>query len=267
LKVNNRYDDFLDLLTQKGRLDLSEICEYFGISDSTARRLCIAAEKNGEGIRVYGGGLRSLKALSAQTEYSFENKTTEHIAEKMAIGYYASRLVNSNEVIYISSGTTTQQCMHYLSKRLSCGEIRNVTVMTNSLLNIEMAADSLTVISTGGRFRRSRRDFAGPVAETAISYAHFSKCFIGVDGIELPDGIIASDVDTAKLDRLAASRSDAAFILADYSKFTSNSYICYQPFSPKNIIITDWNISESYAKLAAEQGISLKIVDSEDKPQ
>ncbi len=261
MKMNNRYQDFLALLMQKGKLELPEICEYFGVSDSTARRLCIEAEKSGEGVRIYGGGLQSLKALSAQMEYSFENKTAEHIDEKMDIGYYASNLVESNEVIYVSSGTTTQQFMFYLSKKVNSGEIRNVSVMTNSLLFVEMSSDKLPVILTGGKYRSGRRDFAGEVAEISIRGAHFSKSFIGTDGVELPYGLIASDTDTANLDSLAASRSDAIFILADSSKFISKSYICYQPFLPKNIVVTDSGVSETFANLAADNGISLKIVE------
>mgnify|MGYP001425910281 CR=1 FL=1 len=264
--MSNRYQEFLNLLIQKGRLNLKEICDYFDVSDSTARRLCIEAEKDGEGIRIYGGGIQSLKALSFQGEYSFESKTLQNIREKKAIAYYASKLVESNEVIYISSGTTTGQFMSYLSKRVSNGEIHNVTVMTNSLVNVEMAANSLPVILTGGKFRSKRRDFAGQIAEAAVSNAHFSKCFIGVDGIELPNGLISSDTDTDNLDRLATSRSDVVFILADYTKFTSKSYICYQPFLQKHIIVTDSNLSESYAKLASENGISLILVDIDNAP-
>ncbi len=260
MKASERYQDFLELLAQKGRLDLGEICEHFSVSDSTARRLCIEAEKKGKGIRIYGGGIQSLKILAAQVEYSFENKTEEHMAEKAVIGRYASSLVESNEVIYVSSGTTTQQFMLHLAKRIENGELSNVSVMTNSFSFVEMASDRFSVILTGGRYRRGRRDFAGEVAEASLQGAHFSKCFIGIDGVELPRGTVASDADTVNLDRIAVACSDAAFILADYSKFISRSYIRCQPLLPKHIIITDSGVSETFAQLAADSGISLKIV-------
>lgn len=263
-KISQRYIEFAALLEEAGKLELQEIQARFGVSESTARRMCIEAERDGLGIRVQGGGLQSLRHVPSHPEYSYEVQTVEHVPEKAAIGKYASSLVESNEIIFVSGGTTTQQFMKNLVRRLADGEIENVTIMTNSLLIIEMAEDFMPVILTGGQFRKRRRDVAGHISESAIRGARFDRSYIGVDGVELTDGLIASDNETGNMDRLVTARSDKVYILADHSKFTSKSYISYEHFFPKHIIITDSLLDSYYINLAKEVGVSLQLVDVDE---
>lgn len=259
-KIERRYSEFTAFLEKSGRLDLPEIQKKFGVSASTARRLCITAEKNGLGVRTYGGGLQSLKRVGNQQEYLFEYRNSENIPEKSAIGKYASRIVESGDILFVTGGTTTYQFILHLAKRLAASEIEDVTIMTNSLLNVELAEDYMPIIITGGQFRKQRRDVAGYVSEAVIRGAQFNRSFIGVDGVELTDGLIASDNDTGSMDRLVTSRSEKVYILADHSKFTAKSYISYERFLPNHIVITDSHIGERYIKLAAERHIALEVV-------
>ena len=98
-KISQRYIEFAALLEEAGKLELQEIQARFGVSESTARRMCIEAERDGLGIRVQGGGLQSLRHVPSHPEYSYEVQTVEHVPEKAAIGKYASSLVESNEII------------------------------------------------------------------------------------------------------------------------------------------------------------------------
>ncbi len=266
MRTNDRFSYFINELNQKGKLELSELCSLMDISISTARRLCIQAEEKGLGIRLHGGAIQSVKTLSPQMKYSIENKAYEHVREKQAIGKYASSLVESNDIIFVSSGTTTEQFILHLVERVNAGELQNVSVMTNSFRFVELSSDVFPILLTGGEYRRERQDFSGEIAKTTIENAYFNKCFIGTDGIELPDLCIASDGETLSMDRLAVARSDFAFILADYSKFSAKSYIRSQPLLSKHVIITDSNIHEANLKLASERGISLKIVNLDAEP-
>ena len=82
--------------------------------------------------------------------------------------------------------------------------------------------------------------------------------------MELTDGLIASDNETGNMDRLVTARSDKVYILADHSKFTSKSYISYEHFFPKHVIITDSLLDSYYINLAKEVGVSLQLVDVDE---
>lgn len=259
-KIKHRYNEFVTFLDKKGRIELEEIQNQFNVSISTARRMCITAEEDGLGVRVYGGGLQSLKRVNGRQEYSFEYHSGENIPEKMAIGDYASKIIQSGDIIFVTGGTTTYQFVAHLAKRLASGEISDVTIMTNSLLNTELSESYMPMILTGGQFRKHRRDMAGYVSEVVIRGAQFNRSFIGVDGVDLADGLIASDNDTRSMDRLVTSRSEKVYILADNSKFTAKSYISYEQFLPKHVVITDSGLSAHFMEIAAVRNIELKVV-------
>lgn len=263
-KIKQRYSELVTFLEKTGRLELNEIQQKFEVSSSTARRLCIMAEKDGFGVRVSGGSLQSLKRVNTPQEYLYEYRNSENIPEKIAIGNYASKIIQSGDIIFVTGGTTTYQLIVHLAKRLTAGEIRDVTIMTNSLLHTEFAEDYMPIILTGGQFRKHRRDMAGYVSEAVIRGAQFNRSFIGVDGVDLADGLIASDNDTRSMDRLVTSRSEEVYILADSSKFMAKSYISYEQFLPKHIVITDSGISEHFKAIAAKRSIELKVVPSDD---
>ena len=101
---------------------------------------------------------------------------------------------------------------------------------------------------------------AGYLSEQMVRNAHFDKCFIGVDGINMNEGLVALDMDTANLDRMAVDQSDAAFVLADSSKFNKTCFVTYARFQPKHTIITDDKISQEMIEFARERGIILQVI-------
>ncbi len=254
-KMQNRSEQLKKLLVQQGTISLTEIQQKFGISESTARRMCKAAEEDGTAVRICGGVLRLLLPQSAEEEYFFNQRAIEHIEEKKTIGRYASLQVESGDIIFVSGGTTTESFIRFLAERITAGEIENITIMTNSICNAEILGDINNVILTGGIYRPKRRDVAGYTSEATIRGAHFNKSFIGVDGIELSDGLMALDQDTGNMDRLVTSRSETAYILADSGKFCAKPFISYEHFLPKHIILTDHGVPKDSLELAKERGI------------
>lgn len=253
------------LLTQKGRLELGEIQSIFEVSESTARRMCKAMEDEGLAVRTCGGGLQTMMPMMTGNEYLFEQKAVEHTEEKERIGAYASSKVESNDIIFVSGGTTAECFVRSLTRRIANKEISNVVIMTNSICNAEVMGELNDVILTGGVYRPKRRDVAGYTSEATIRGAHFNKSFIGVDGIELTDGLMALDSDTGNMDRLVTSRSDLVYILADSSKFKTKSFISYEHFLPKHIIVTDGGLDPADLLRAQEKGIAIVQCERETK--
>ncbi len=256
-KTKTRFERLSALLAQKGRMELGEIQQLFEVSESTARRMCKAAEEEGLAVRTYGGGLQTIAQPVSEMEYSFERKAIEHTEEKERIGAYASSKVENGDIIFVSGGTTAECFVRSLTSRIARKELSGVVIMTNSICNAEVLGEHNEVILTGGVYRPQRRDVAGYASEATIRGAHFNKSFIGVDGIELTDGLMALDNDTGNMDRLVTSRSDLVYILADSSKFRTKSFISYEHFLPKHIIVTDSGLDSVALMRAKERGIAV----------
>jgi len=259
-KVNARETQILAELKKRGQLESKEIMELFHISESTARRMCVDMGKKGLAIRTFGG-IRCLPENSpASAAYSYNVSETENADQKQKIGEYASGLVKDGDVIFLNGGTTVQKMAEALIERVRREGLKNISILTNSIASAELLAGYCTVMLTGGRLRAERRDMAGYLSEQMVRNAHFDKCFIGVDGINIHEGLVALDMDTANLDRMVVEQSDAAYILADSSKFHKTCSVTYAPFQAKHTIITDDRIDQNTIGFAEERDVLLQVV-------
>ena len=97
-------------------------------------------------------------------------------------------------------------------------------------------------------------DFAGFASNKFIQNFHFSKCFLGADGVTLEDGFMGTDADTSSLVELAVARSGDAVVLADSSKLGKRSFVCYAQPEDIGALVTD-----SGADAAFLDGLSGKL--------
>ena len=147
-----------------------------------------------------------------------------------------------------------------LARRLDEGALKNVMILTNSISSAELLAPHCSVVLTGGKLRPERMDVAGFHSEQMVKRARFDRCFIGVDGIDLQEGLMAFDGDTSNLDRLVIEQSDEACILADSSKFYKTYLTAYERISKKHRIITDAGLNPETLAGCADAGIIIEIV-------
>lgn len=260
-KKDKRMTEFQNELKRQKSLKISDIESLFHVSESTARRMCAELEEVGCAVRTFGG-IQYLPEQYKETyqSYSFDVLTEQYTAEKQRIGAYAAGLVEPGDTIFLSGGTTVCQFAVHLARLLSEREIPDLNIMTNSVANAEILSTVTRVILTGGEYRPSRRDTAGLIGEKSINNARFSKSFIGLDGIDISDGLMTWDIETARIDQLTIKRSDHVYLLTDSSKFKKRTFINYEELSPEYTIITDNGLPEEFQKKARKSGQDLIIV-------
>ncbi|MDL2257703.1 DeoR/GlpR family DNA-binding transcription regulator [Eubacteriales bacterium OttesenSCG-928-K08] len=260
-KVDLREERLLEELRARGQMDLKEIAELFGISDSTARRMCVELERKDLAIRTFGG-LRALPENGGIlfAPYSYADSENEHTVLKARIGRHACKLVEEGDILFLSGGTTVQQLALALAIRIEQEKLKDILILTNSIACAEVLGQCCSVTLTGGKLRPERRDVAGFLSEQMVKNARFDKCFIGVDGIDLNQGVMAFDMDTANLDRMVTLQSDTVYILADSSKFSRTYFTAYESFLPRHKLITDENLSPALREIALLSGITLEFV-------
>ncbi|WP_282923608.1 DeoR/GlpR family DNA-binding transcription regulator [Mediterraneibacter massiliensis] len=260
-KKEKRLEEMLQELRSKKTLKISDIETLFHVSESTARRMCTELEHEGKGIRTLGG----IQYLPEQyTEslltYSFDSLAQQYIEEKQAIAAYASSLIVPGDTLFLSGGTTVYQLACKLSALLAETPYPQLEIMTNSIANAEILSSASNVILTGGEYRPARRDTAGIAGEKAIANARFSKAFIGLDAIDIRDGLMAWDIDTARIDHLAIKHSNHVYLLVDSSKFSQKTFVNYEELVSDYTIITDKNIPSEIYTNAKHIGQSIVIV-------
>ena len=241
-KVEMHKEQLLEKLRQTGKLSIIEAIEFLNVSESTVRRLFIALENEGIVVRTLGG----VRLVSSNVPfYSFVDVENENVMQKKHIGTIAAQHVSSGDVLFFDSGTTVSHACYEIAKRIAAGELDNITIFTNSLVNINILSPYCTVTLIGGEYRPNRRDFCGYIAEETLRLLSFSKCFIGADGYDKGTGFTTTDFQTARLVQLAIARSEKRYILTDSSKFSKKSFVTHAKNEDIDFVITDADTPEA----------------------
>lgn len=254
-----REELLLSNLRKKNKMSTAEVVELLNISESTARRFFDELEKKGSIIRIYGGIKLAAEPIM---EYHFNDAELRQPEEKHRIAEFAVSFVNNGDIIYIDNGTTLHNFASVLSSRLQSGQLSDIHVYTNALTNLQTLAGFCDINLIGGFYRSKRQDFCGHLTEMVLESISFDKCFLGADGISLDtkDGIMTTDIYTAKIDEILISRTNKTFLLTDSTKFHHRSFIKYASIHDPYMIITDYQLNNDIYEKILNQHVQIERV-------
>lgn len=245
-----RRDDIIQVLYDQGRVRVDELSDRFSVTTVTIRNDLDFLEKKGILHRTHGGAILRKNVYEDPT---LEEKQELHNEEKQRIGQKAVELIKDGDSILLDSGTTTRE----IARRLN--DIDNLTIMTNAInIAFELVSkNNVNVMITGGTIRSESYSLVGPDAEAVISNYYFDKLFLGVDGLDLKQGLTTPNPMEAQLNRLMVERAQEVIAVTDSSKLGrhSFSYIC--GLESISTIITDTNISGEFEKSLQRKDIEV----------
>jgi len=248
--VLERQNKILEALECTPKIRVEEAMEFLGVSRSTVFRLFADMEEKGLILRVQGGA----SLVRDNLEYTYERFENVMLEEKKRIGQCAASLVSNGDNLFLDTGTTLPHMCIALAKRIESGDLTGVRIFTSSLSNLNVLQKVTDVYLLGGKYRHSHRDFQGYITEEAVKPLHFSKCFLGADGIDLHNGLTTVDFSSARLNRIVFANSSQRYVLADSSKFKKIASIKYADMTGIHGLITDRGDMEK-AELLSGAGI------------
>jgi DeoR/GlpR family transcriptional regulator of sugar metabolism len=271
-KSEKREKDILALLRVSGMVSVSEAMSLLDVSESTVRRLFSKLEADGLAVRTFRG-IRTNTFMNAKETYSFEKSELNRADEKTAIGERAELLIEAGDTLYLDSGTTVLKLCTAIARRCAIGQgsgrgdrraeiYSSVTVFTNSLANLNILKDYVSVHLIGGEYRPHRQDFYGYLTEEVLRRIHFSKCFIGADGYSVDNGLTAPDFDTARINQLVVQGSERRILLADISKLGKTSVIHYSELGQINTLVTGKGVDAN--ERARIESIGIEVIETEN---
>lgn len=253
--ITNNSDEILQKLLQYGEVSVEDLANDLAVSTSTIRRSLTVLENQGLLSRTHGGARLVEHSIYEpfRNLSSFQEQEKQRAVEKRLIGLAAAELIKDGDVIAIGAGTTTTQVARSIRHR------KGITIITNAV-NIAMELshrEDLTVRLTGGTLSGSWFALVGTRAIAGISEFFVDKAFIGVDGIDLENGITTNYPDQAAIHRAMLHQSRQKIIVADHQKIgiTGNSLI--SPISEVEIFITDQKTSSKSISEFTKKGIKV----------
>jgi len=248
-----RREQLLRFVEARERVTIPQICQEFLISPATARRDLELLEGEGKIRRFHGG---ALAVKNAPPEPAFIERSGEQAEEKRRIGRAAAALVSDGETLFLGSGTTVLEVARNLRQH------RNLTIITNSLLVMNMLADipDITIVGLGGILRATEQSFIGHLTELALSELRVSKVIIGIRAVDLDTGITNDYLPETQTDRKILSISRDVIVVADHTKCGRISSVFLAPLSQVNTFVTDTQAPVEFTSTLSNMGIQVLTV-------
>lgn len=228
-----RQEKILDVLKGNNLIKIDELIKYLpGVSVSTLRRDIKELEKLGKVESIYGGAVRY---LSNTDEMPISKKVLINQDKKEMIATLAADQVIDGESIYIDSGSTATLLLERLMKR-------NITIYTTNvgIFGEQLSELKAKIIIIGGEYNPVTSSLIGPVTESVLQDFFFDKAFLGVNGVDLKNGVTTPSLAEALKKRLVKEHSKKVYLLCDSSKFGLTANARAFPLDG-NIIISDQN--------------------------
>jgi DeoR/GlpR family transcriptional regulator of sugar metabolism len=177
--------------------------------------------------------------------------------EKAAIGRAAWALVQPGDSVFIDAGTTPA----YLA--IAMDDTKRITVVTSSTMVLQALENkpNIETILLGGKVHALSHSLVGPLAVESACQFHFSKAFLGAEGINLVEGVSQSNVDEVPVKKQAAANARQVIVLADSSKFTREGLVMFLRLDQVHMIITDDGVAPEHRAAIEERGIQVLVAE------
>lgn len=252
--LSPRSEQILKYLLSVGNASIEEILASVGSSAPSIRRDLARLESRGLIRRTHGGAELVEPLLYEPFRYdsSFLAREQRFVVEKRRIGLAAAELIQPNETIGITAGTTTTHIGRSLRHR------DKIKVITNALnIGMELCNQpGIRTYLTGGVMPWAW-SFAltGNQALTFLNDVYMDKVFLSVTGFDLERGATSLETDEALVYRKMIKQARETIVVADSSKFGSVSpaFIC--PVSDISILITNTGAPPETIAQLERQGV------------
>lgn len=232
-----------DLVSEAGRVNVTDLAADFDITTETVRRDLAALEKAGALQRVHGGAV-PCRAHSLE-ELTFDDREIHNLDEKTTIAQTALSLLDETMSVSLDGGTTCAAFAREIAReardRLSAGTSpRQLRVITNSLSVIDALAGApgAEIFVLPGRFRPVTRAMVGPQTITAIDGHRVDLAVLGTNGLS-GDGVSTPDHDEAATKSAFVHSGRRVAVLADSAKFDALSLVRFAELDRIDVLITD----------------------------
>ena len=257
-KTEKRAKEILRLLLTHGRTSVDELTDKFATSPASIRRDLVRLEKQGLVHRTHGGAMLAGQIYEPfRFDASFPVREERFAQEKQRIALAAAELVQENETVGLTAGTTTTQVARGL--RLRSG----LHIVTNAV-NIAMelsSSNGLETTLTGGCMRwPGAFSLVGPTALESLNAVVMDRVFLGVCGIDAQFGATTIEPDEAAAHRAMSRRAKQVIVVADASKIGMISPAVICSIQDVDVLVTDDGISEEAIKAFVSQGIQVLVV-------
>lgn len=247
LAIERRKEILMKLQAER-RVVVSELSQFYDVSEETIRRDLEKLVNDGVAIKSYGGAVLN---ENSNLDLPFNIRKNRNVIGKQRIAEQIAALVKDGDSIMLDASSTAV----YIAKALK--EKKNLTVITNSIEIIIELLDmpEWHVFSTGGLTREGSFALVGPQTDKMLKSFHVDKAIVSCKGIGMDKSITDSDELHAN-NKLTMLESASMKILAvDSSKFDEIAFTAIGTLDDITTVVTDEKPEAEWLQLFEETGV------------
>lgn len=257
--LNRRSEIIIKHLLRVGSATIEELLAVAGSSAPSIRRDLARLENRGLIRRTHGGAtlVEPLLYEPFRFDSSFLAREQRYDSEKRRIGLAAAELVQANETVGLTAGTTTTHIGRSLRHRQKIQVVTNAINIGMELCNQPGVRTYLTggVVPWAWSF-----SLTGNAALSFLDDVYLDKVFLSVTGLEAERGATTLEADEALVFRKMIRQAKQIIVAADSSKLghVSPAFIC--PVNEIHLLITDTGAPAATVESFERQGVRVLCV-------
>jgi DeoR family transcriptional regulator, aga operon transcriptional repressor len=256
-----RLTGLLELLANRGKLEIDEVAAELGVSAATVRRDFDHLAQQQLLTRTRGGAVSNSVSYDLPLRY----KASRHSGEKLRIGEAAASLIHRGAILGLTGGTTSTEVARAITARGSLqitGGEPAVTIVTNAvnIANELTVRPQVKVVMTGGVARPQSYELIGPLAQRTLEELTLDLAILGVNGIDPAYGASAGDEGEAGISALMAARAREVVVVADSSKLGARAFARICPIADIDLLITDNRAADDVVERFEKAGVQTRRV-------
>ena len=240
--IDERRAMVLEEVNRRSSIQVSDICERFGVSEVTARNDLDKLEKDGKLRRTHGGAVSIMRTITVSYP---DQRMNVNVEAKRAVAERAAQLVSNGDSLLVDTGTTTFEFVHALYDK------RDITIVTSDLSIASFADSNLPhaeVLLLGGALRKNHRYITGSITNDILGRLYVDKAFLATDSFHPEYGFTTEFTGNADVKSLMIRRAKECVMLMDATKVSRPRFIRFADISDFNSIVIDYDPDNTIAK-------------------
>lgn len=243
-----RHAYILHQINLRNKVLSADLSLDINVSDDTIRRDLHELAEAGKLIKVHGGALSTAfhnSHAAKQDVYSYTQKRV--IAQK------AASLIRDGMFVITGGGTTIIEMARTLPHHL------HATFITGSIPVIfeYMNHPTIEVIAIGGKVSKNSKITVGLEAISRIRGIRADLCFLGINAINLENGVSDNDWDVVQIKKAMVESSQKLVCLTIAEKINSQQPIQVCECTEIDTLITERSPDDELLKPYKEAGIQV----------
>lgn len=243
--VAERHAKIVELILQRGSVQVEELSRELQVSTMTIRRDLEKLDEEGVILRCHGGAV-------AKQEVGYAEKRSSHQNEKSRIAAYCATLVKPGESVFLDAGTTTYE----IAKRITA--IPEVMVITNDLEIAQLINSSeCGLIICGGQVQKSTGSVFGYYATQMMENIRVDIGFFGAASIDNEFQVCTPTIEKRFLKQMLVERCQQSYLAVDDSKFGKQAMNRINHLKDYTGVVTDRIFDEKEQKRLEKDRVNI----------